>query len=40
MLISILDSVSLEVSGTEAVAAEGRSGDLNPEDLDTPFLSM
>ena len=38
MLISIFDSVYHEVSGTEAVAAEGRSGDLNMEDLDTPFL--
>ena len=35
MLIS--DSVSREVFGTEAVvaAAEGRTGDLNMEDLDT-----
>ena len=42
MLISISDSVSCEVSGTEAVAvaAEGRSGDLKLEDLDTPFLLM
>ena len=42
MLISISDSVSLEVSGTEAVAtaAEGLSGDLNVEDLETPFLLM
>ena len=42
MLISISDSVSPEVSGTEAVAvvAEGLSGDLNTEDLDTPFLLM
>ena len=40
MLISISDSVSLEVSGTEAVvvAAEGLCGDLNVEDLETPFL--
>ena len=40
MLISISDSVSREVSGTEAVAPEGLSGDLNAEDLDTPFLLM
>ena len=40
MLISISDSVSREVSETEAVAAEGLSGDLNTEDLDTPFLLM
>ena len=40
MLISISYSVSCEVSGTKAVAAEGRSGDLNAEDLDTPFLLM
>ena len=35
MLISISDSVSHEVFGTEAVAvdAEGLSGDLNMEDL-------
>ena len=39
MLISISDSVSLEVSGTEAVAA-GLCGDLNAEDLATPFLLM
>ena len=39
MLISILDSVSLEVSGTEAVAAaaEGLSGELNAEDFETQF---
>ena len=39
MLIPISDSVSLEVSGTEAVtaAAEGLCGDLNTEDLETPF---
>ena len=42
MLISISDSVSLEVFGTEAVAvnAEGLSGDLNVESLETPFLLM
>ena len=42
MLISISDSVSREVSGTEAVAAdtEGLSGDLKVEDLETPFLLM
>ena len=42
MLISISDSVSLEVSGTEAVAAaaEGHCGDLNTEDLETSFLLM
>ena len=42
MLISISDSVSREVSVTEAVAmdAEGLSGDLNAEDLETPFLLM
>ena len=44
MLISISDSVCHEVSGTEAVAvavaAEGLSGDLIMEDLDTPFLLM
>ena len=42
MLISIPDSVSGQVSGTEAeaVAPEGLSGDLNMEDLDTPFLLM
>ena len=42
MLISISDSVSHEVSGTEAVtvAPEGLSGDLNVEDLETPFLLM
>ena len=42
MLISISDSVSLDVSGTEAeaVAAEGLWGDLNAEDLETPFLLM
>ena len=42
MLISISDSVSREVSGTEAVAvaAEGLSGDWNMEDFDTPFLLM
>ena len=33
MLISISDSVSHEVSETEALAAEGHSGDLNMEDL-------
>ena len=38
----ISDSVSLEVSGNEAVTApaEGLSGDLNAEDLETPFLLM
>ena len=40
MLISISDSDSREVPGTEAVAAEGRSGDLNAEDLDASFLLM
>ena len=42
MLISISNSASREVSGTEAVAvdAEGLSGDLNVEDLETPFLLM
>ena len=40
MLISISDSVSREVPGTEAEAAEGHSGDLKPEDLDIPFLLM
>ena len=42
MLISISDSVSLDVSGTEAeaVAAEGLRGDLNAEDLETPFILM
>ena len=42
MLISISDSVSLDVSGTEAeaAAAEGLWGDLNAEDLETPFLLM
>ena len=42
MLISISDSVSLDVSGTEAeaVAAEGLWGDLSAEDLETPFLLM
>ena len=42
MLISISDLVYLEVSGTEAVAAEadGLSADLNAEDLETPFLLM
>ena len=42
MLISISDSVSREVSGTEAVAAdaEGLSGDLNMEDFEAPFLLM
>ena len=42
VLISISDSVSHEVSGTEAVtvAPEGLSGDLNVEDLETPFLLM
>ena len=42
MLISISDSVSREVFGAEAVAgdAEGLSGDLNVEDLETPFLLM
>ena len=42
MLISISDSVSLDVSGTEAeaVAAEVPWGDLNLEDLETPFLLM
>ena len=42
MLISISDSMSLDVSGTEAEAAtaEGLCGDLNAEDLETPFLLM
>ena len=42
MLISISDSVSMKVSGTEAVAvaAEGLCGDLNVEDLEIPFLLM
>ena len=42
MLISISDSVSLDVSGTEAEAAatEGLWGGLNEEDLETPFLLM
>ena len=42
MLISISDSVSLDVSGTEteAAAAEGLCGDMNAEDLETPFLLM
>ena len=30
-------NISCEVSGTEAVATEGRNGDLNVEDLDTTF---
>ena len=40
MLIS--DSVSLDVTGTEAAAAaaEDLRGDLNAEDLETPFLLM
>ena len=40
MLISNSDSESLDVSGTEAedAAAEGLWGDLNAEDLETPFL--
>ena len=33
-------SVSLGVSGTEAEATEGLWGDLNTEDLETPFLLM
>ena len=42
MLILISDSVSMDVSPTEteAVAAEGLLGDLNAEDLETPFLLM
>ena len=42
MLIFISDSVSLDVSGIEAVAAaaEGLWGDLNAEDLETLFLLM
>ena len=42
MMTYISDLVSREVSGTEAVAVvpEGCSGDLNVEDLDTPFLLM
>ena len=40
MLISISDSVSGELLGTESVASEGGSSDLKLEDLDTPFLLM
>ena len=42
MLISISETVSLEVSRNEAVAAvaEDLSGDLNAEDLEIPFLLM
>ena len=42
MLISISDSVSLDVFGTEAEAAAAESlwGDLNAKDLETPFLLM
>ena len=42
MLIYISDSVSLDVSGTEAeaAAAEGLWGDLNAEYLETPFFLM
>ena len=42
MLISISDSVSCEVSGTDTVAvtSEGLSGNLSLEDLDTPFFLM
>ena len=42
MLISISDSMSLDVSGTEAEAAavEVLWGDLNAEVLGTPFLLM
>ena len=42
MLISVSDSVSREVSGSQAVAVapEGLSGDLNTKDLDTPFFVM
>ena len=40
MLISISDSVSREVSEAVATAAEGLCGDLNAEDLETPFLLM
>ena len=42
MLISISDSVSLDVSGTEAAAAatEGLCGDLKAGDLETPFFLM
>ena len=40
MLISISDSVSCEVPGTEAVAAKGLCCDLNSEDLDRPFFLM
>ena len=29
-----------DISGTEAEAAEGLWGDLNAEDLETPFLLM
>ena len=40
MLISISDSVPFEMFGIEAVAMapDGLSGDLNAEDLDSPFL--
>ena len=40
MLISTSDSVSSEVSETEAVAVAPKSliGDKNMEDVDTPFL--
>ena len=40
MLISISDSVSLDVSGTEgeAATAEGPWVDLKAEDLETPFV--
>ena len=39
-LIFISDSVSLEVSEAVAAAAEGLCGDLNAENLETPFLLM
>ena len=42
MLISISDSVALDVSIAEAEAAvmEGLCDDLKAEDLETPFLLM
>ena len=41
MLISISESVFQDISGTgAAAAAEGLWGDLNAEDLETPFLLM
>ena len=32
--------INIQISGTEAEAAEGLWGDLNAEDLETPFLLM